>query len=269
MSASRLLNLSSRRTVKIRGRQLQLCNFFFDTPVQQERRLPRRADLTGLKVWPTALRILDEVAETLIPSLRARAEAQQRPLRVLELGSGTGALGLGVALIVGGPSHVIVTDPNLPVNFTEEQSGSSLEWLQTNVEINQDVTSAAGALVEARELEWANDAHLDALLAECSQRNGHGDSGGFDLVLGSEILYDPDQYSHLHKVLRRVAACSDEEAVTVLGYTLRHGAEARFLAESRRHFGAVDTQRYERTDATSAWELTTLREPIIQHSHEP
>lgn len=257
--SSRLLSLSSRRNVSIRGQNLQLCNFFFDTPVQQERRLPRRADLTGLKVWPTALRIIDEITDSLLPRLRARAEAQQRPLRVLELGSGTGALGLGVALVAGGPSHVVVTDPNLPVNFTEEESGSSLEWLEANVEINRDVTSAAGAHVEARELEWANDAHLDALLADGPwSRLG----GGFDLVLGSEILYDPDQYPHLHKVLRRISACSDEGAVSLLGYTLRHGAEARFVKEARSYFGSVETRTFDRTETTSvAWELTTMRGP--------
>ena len=248
---ARLLSLSSRRTVKIHGLPLQLANYFFDTPVQQEIRIPRRADLTGLKVWPTALRILDELSESILPQMRERAAARRRPLRVLELGSGTGVLGLGVALI-GGPSHVVLTDPNLPVNFTETESGSSLEWLQVNVDLNRAAFQHAGAQVEARELEWTSDEHVESVRLACLP----DDADAFDLVLGSEILYDPDQYDPLLKTLNQLARA--EDTLTVLGYTIRHGAEARFLEKAKSSFSCVETRRFERGEAGSAWELTMI-----------
>lgn len=252
MATARLLSLSSRRTVTVHGVPLQLANYFFDTPVQQEIRIPRRADLTGLKVWPTALRILDQLSESVLPELRERAASRKRPLRVLELGSGTGVLGLGVALI-GGPSHVVVTDPNLPVNFTETDSGSSLEWLQVNVDLNRDAFQQAGAHVEARELEWTSDEHIESVRRACLP----GDADAFDLVLGSEILYDPDQYDPLLKTLNRLARADD--TLTVLGYTIRHGAEARFLKKAKSNFSHVETRRFDRGEASgSAWELTMI-----------
>ena len=240
-----------RRTVAVNGKTLTLLQHFFDTPVAQEIRIPRRADLTGMKVWPTALKLLDRLAcDEELQGLRARAAAASRPLRVLELGSGTGVLGLGFALLGGGPTEVVVTDPNLPVNLTEAESASSLEWLQANVEVNREEMADLGARVEAHELEWSNDGHHAAL------RAAHPDD--FDMVLGSELLYDPDNYAPLLHTLRRVAAAP--HTLTVLGHTIRHGAEARFRKSAAEAFVRCETHASERAEAGAAtpWEMITL-----------
>ena len=244
----RLLKLSSRRSVSIEGAHLQLANYFFDTPVAQDR-VRRSADLTGLKVWPTALKLLKEVSSSHLPKLLAKAATHKRPLRVIELGSGTGVLGLGVALLSGPSSHIVLTDPNLPVNFTESESGSSLEWLQVNADLNREATDAAGARVEVQELEWSNAEHRANLLAR--------EGASFDLVLGSELLYDPDQYRPLLQVITELSAHPD--TLTILGYTLRHGAEARFVTGAEDRFERVETRHFERSAASPVeWQLTTL-----------
>ena len=62
----------------------------------------RRADLTGLRLWPISLKLLQEYEEHVLPRLReqrAQCGRPSAPLRVLELGAGVGALGLGVAAL--------------------------------------------------------------------------------------------------------------------------------------------------------------------------
>lgn len=238
------------RTVEIGGRAITLAQHFFDTPVAQPLRLPRRADLTGMKVWPTALRILEQLQERALPQLHAAAAAEQRRLRVLELGSGTGVLGLGIAALGG--SSVVVTDPNLEVNFSMERSGTSLDWLRANVETNASAIDDAGSSVDAHELEWSSQEHAASLRAACLPAGAD-----FDLVLGSELLYDPDQYEPLLQTLRAFAR--SPATLAVLGYTERHGGEERFLKKAADDFAIEERKRFERTERASAWNLVALR----------
>eukprot|EP00966_Prymnesium_polylepis_P085892 1987871-Prymnesium_polylepis.1 len=138
----------ARRTIEVKGVRLQLLQHFFDTPVAQPRRFPRRADLTGMKVWPTAYRMVERMEMTVLPRLRERAALTTRPLRVLELGSGTGIGGLALALHLRDCSTTVLTDPDLPVNYSEAESGTSLELLRANVSLNVAALEAADARVE-------------------------------------------------------------------------------------------------------------------------
>lgn len=246
------------------GRELRLLQHFFDeAPVEQPRRHPRRADLTGMKVWPTAVKMLEQLQRpgSLLETLVGAAE---RPLRILELGAGTGVLGLGLAMLCE-RSHVVLTDPNLDVNWSETESGSSLEWLQANVDLNRKSFDALGVRVEARALEWSSDEHINALLDE------HRGEDTFDLIVGSELLYDSDNYSPLLDVLARVDAASSRASssggeaamavapVALLGYTRRHGGEERFLKQAMGVFAQVETRHFERNEHSSPWAMTTLR----------
>ena len=56
-----LLSRASRRTVDVNGTKLAFVQHFMDVPVAQPRGFLRRADLTGLKIWPTALRFLERL----------------------------------------------------------------------------------------------------------------------------------------------------------------------------------------------------------------
>ncbi|KAL1519566.1 hypothetical protein AB1Y20_023080 [Prymnesium parvum] len=203
------------------------------------------------QVWPTAHRMLRRMDETVLEQLRRAAAERARPLRVLELGSGTGIAGLGVALRLGRAASVVLTDPELAVNYAEAEAGTSLDLLRANVALNQPALEAAGAQVEARALEWADAAHARELRRACLPEGGE-----FDLVLGSELLYDSDHYAPLLAVL--AAFVRSEATVAVLGYTHRSGSEARFLKQAAERF-AVETEEFPRSEASAPWALSTLR----------
>jgi hypothetical protein len=242
--------MSAVRSVNVNGTALRFEQHFFDDPVAQPRQLPRRADLTGLKLWPTALKILDKLQEQRAGELFEAAASEGRRLRVLELGSGVGVLGLSVAAL--GRADVVVTDPNIKVNFSETVSGSSLELLQRNVDTNRLALDAVGSVAVAHELEWSNEAHADALHAACLH-----DGSEFDLVLGSELLYDPDQYDSLLRTLCRFA--NDRRTVAVLGFTHRHGVEDRFLQRAVGEGGfQLERESFAAAERSSAWTLATL-----------
>ena len=58
-------------------------------------------------------------------------------IKVLELGSGTGILGIGIASL---GCKVVLTDPALDMNLSEEHSSNTIEHLRKNVEQNKELT---------------------------------------------------------------------------------------------------------------------------------
>ena len=58
-------------------------------------------------------------------------------IKILELGSGTGLLGIGIASL---GCKVILTDPALDMNLSEQLSSNTMEHLRKNVEQNKDIT---------------------------------------------------------------------------------------------------------------------------------
>ena len=57
-------------------------------------------------------------------------------IKILELGSGTGILGIGIASL---GCKVVLTDPALKMNLSEEHSSSTIEHLKNNVDRNKDL----------------------------------------------------------------------------------------------------------------------------------
>ena len=64
---------------------------------------------------------------------RGLKEKSVGEINVLELGSGTGVLGIGIASL---GCNVVLTDPALDMNLTEEVSSNTLEHLRKNLEQN-------------------------------------------------------------------------------------------------------------------------------------
>lgn len=107
---------------------------------------------TGGKVWDAAIAFryfLNELPELL-----------QGGLRVLELGSGCGWLGMSLAK----------ERKDLEVVMSERPAFGALDWLQHNIDLNP------GLQVEAIELDWA------AVPPEiCAKK--------WDIIIGSELVY--------------------------------------------------------------------------------
>ena len=83
---------------------------------------------------------------------------------------------------------------------------STLEWLQRNIELN-----VASKRARAKRLVWGSVDDARALLRD----------GGFDLLVGSDLLYDTFNYGPLVDTIMSLAPARG----CVLGYVTRHGAE--------------------------------------------
>ncbi|XP_013889911.1 protein N-lysine methyltransferase METTL21A isoform X2 [Austrofundulus limnaeus] len=124
--------------------------------------------------------------------------------RVIELGAGTGLVGI-VAALLG--AHVTITDRE-----------PALDFLSANVEAN--LTPAPQQPVVVSELTWG--VALERYPA-----------GGFDLVLGADIIYLEDTFPSLIRTLEHL--CSDATAV-LLACKIRYERDTNFLSMLKRGF---------------------------------
>lgn len=114
-------------------------------------------------------------------------QSKYRPLFdgkcVLELGSGTGYVGLLTAACFA-PSHVVLSD-----------LGTHVACMQQNVARNASVLRPS-VQVHVTELSWGCAAHEAALLASHPQ---------VDVILGTDVAYLPELYDPLLHTLRTIA----------------------------------------------------------------
>ena len=107
---------------------------------------PLTGDNLGLKTWGTAFTIakrLESFKYILFPSLFPGCKPDGSSPNVLELGSGTGLVGIAAAAIWG--VSVLLSDlPEIKEN------------LEFNVEANQEVVEVRGGRSASRVLDWKN-----------------------------------------------------------------------------------------------------------------
>lgn len=166
-------------------------------------------DLTGLRVW--------EAAPVLIRHLQRHAPRLLQGRQVLDVGSGTGAVGLAAAAL--GASQVALSDADSPATISTDhgwQEGSVLQTLEENVAQN---SAAVQSAVSVEELRWGDHSHIAALRKRWPD--------GFDTIVASDILYyKPEEtYDSLAETIRALAA---PDARVVLAYMVRHGHEHTF-----------------------------------------
>lgn len=236
------------RSLKVGDSSVNVRQHFFDQPVPQPRTGPLRADLTGMKVWPVSLRLLDRLCDESDARLGIDALLRRRggdsPLRVLELGAGVGLLGIALAARRHDVS-VLLTDPGVNVHF-EDGASNTLEWLSANVHANAHVIKGRAS---AGRLLWGCDDHIEAI----------GQLGPFDLILGSDLLYDPDQYAALRATLD--ALLLDSSSVAIFGFTSRIGAEEKFLQLASQRFSVDNLWHPSTGNGASLWASTVIRLP--------
>ena len=144
----------------------------------QHRALPAK-DMTGLHLWNCSLRLVRYLTSP--TELPRTVTKLSRPLRIVELGAGTGLLGLAVANRLGsGVSEVVLTDPDVAIGG----GWTSLDVLRANVEANVAISPTAAAA----KLLWGDAGDIAALA---------GHHGVFDVAIGSELLYREDSVAAL------------------------------------------------------------------------
>jgi len=158
---------------------------------------------TGVVVWDAAL-VLAKYLETI--------RAQIKDTKVIELGSGTGAVGLCAAAL--GASSVLLTDLH-PL----------LEMLQHNIDLNRSlVEDRVGCL----SLSWGDPEAIQRAQDLCS----------WDFILVSDCVFYMDSVAPLVKTLAQLAGLNTQ---LLLSYEERQSQEKlqvmkEFFAQMKNHF---------------------------------
>ncbi|XP_043916474.1 protein N-lysine methyltransferase METTL21A [Protopterus annectens] len=116
---------------------------------------------------------------------------------VIELGAGTGLVGI-VAVLLG--ATVTITDRKVAMNF-----------LESNVRAN--LPAGLHSRAQIKELTWGHQLE-------------HFQKGGFDLILGADIIYLEETFEDLLKTLEHL--CSDK-TVVLLSCRIRYERDENFL----------------------------------------
>ncbi|KNC80872.1 hypothetical protein SARC_06771 [Sphaeroforma arctica JP610] len=149
-------------------------------------------ETTGGHTWEAAIKLFD-----FIGSQQEICDLDRGNERLLELGSGTGWLGIALTLNL----------PNIEsITLTEQACGGALAYLQDNVSKHAHLLPRTDAIVTAT-LDWTKP--LDS---ELVQACGEG-----SLVFGSDLLYNSDGVEMLPKVLAAFCAAG---ATVLYAHTL-------------------------------------------------
>ncbi|XP_072988554.1 uncharacterized protein [Typha latifolia] len=174
------------------------------------RQLPSQG--LSFQLWPAAntlVSLLDHNPSKLLfpdPSTPAAAK-----LRILELGSGTGLVGIAAAAVLG--ARVTLTDlPHVLPN------------LRFNAQSNASAIASNGGEIEVRQLRWGEEEDMDGLNA-------------FDVVMASDVVY----YDHLFEpLLRTVEVFVKGEVGFVMAHLRRwKKRDAVFFRKARKLFDVV------------------------------
>ena len=167
-------------------------------------------DLTGLRLW--------DAAPALISYLDRHRARLLRGRHALELGAGTGAVGIAAAAL--GARSVLLTDSDREASLATAsgwRAESTLAHVRGSVQLNPPSVARRVAVAE---LDWGDEAHI----ARVGRR--------FDLVVASDTLYYPRRT--YERLARTFGALTSAGGTALLSYKVRHGHEpgfARLLVE--------------------------------------
>jgi predicted nicotinamide N-methyase len=178
-------------------------------------------DLTGLQVWGSAFKLIEYLVKT------CKHSPDRGQIKCLELGSGTGIVGIAAAYL---GMSVVLTDPGRSVNFTHELSGNTIDCLQGNIELNAAVADQTAV----RQLLWGEERHISRIKRE--------QKGEFDLVVGSDLLYEQSNHAPLLATLRAFVNSPTTRAVLCFK-TRSAGEEDQFLKQALQHFHVEEVLR--------------------------
>lgn len=160
---------------------------------------PLTGDNLGLKTWGSSYalaQMLQAIGETTLSHLLCRQDGSSRPV-VLELGSGTGLLGLAAAPIW--KTRVLLSDlPEIMPN------------LGHNVEANQSTIESLGGSVKAGALRWGGEEEqVDAVLFPAKNQ--------FSIIIVADPLYNDDHPDLLAQAIDgQLALDTDARAMVMI-----------------------------------------------------
>lgn len=181
------------------------------------RQLPSQG--LSFQLWPAAttlVTLLDQhrchpTTGSLSRTLAAISNGpDHRPLKVLELGSGTGLVGIAAAVTLG--ANVTVTDlPHVLPN------------LQFNVDANANLVALQGGTITVAPLRWGKDGDVETIERD------------FELVLASDVVYHDHLFEPLLQTLRLLMD-GDKKMVFVMAHLRRWKKESVFFKRAKKLF---------------------------------
>jgi len=154
----------------------------------------------GGKVWDSSFVLMRYLEEQRASLLQGK--------RVVELGAGTGIVGLGGALIGCSCASMTITDYESVCRLISEN-------IRLNLLLAPDATTAASLkCCRAVPLDWGKDLP-DSL-------------GAVDVVIASDVVYDPAGYMPLAHTLAQLLRSTDA-SVCILAHRSRHPEERSFF----------------------------------------
>ena len=161
---------------------------------------------TGVVVWDAAL-VLAKYLEQHRHEVRGRA--------VLELGAGTGAVGLSAGVL--GAARVVLTDQE-----------DLVEFLEHNIDLNTEVTQP-GSEVTAMPLHWGDNTHIEAVMNTVTR---------LELILVSDCVFYKESLDDLVETMQLL---SDKNTKILLTYEerdsqIKHDVMKLFFEKMKSHF---------------------------------
>ncbi|KAI1267496.1 putative methyltransferase-domain-containing protein [Xylariaceae sp. FL1019] len=142
---------------------------------------PITGDSLGHKTWCSSYLMAQQLGIISTGSFsHLLGLARASPAKVLELGSGTGLLGMAAAAIW--QTEVVLTD--LPIIMTN---------LNFNIEQNRETIEGLGGRMSSGTLTWGTDNGNDAMFLHRNQ---------FDIILAADGIYDDDHPALLSSAIQ-------------------------------------------------------------------
>ncbi|XP_071731321.1 uncharacterized protein [Rutidosis leptorrhynchoides] len=194
------------------------------------RQLPSQG--LSFQLWPAAdtfVKLLDSYHESNADRFSGAVTSvnpRSRPIRILELGSGTGVVGIAAAAILG--ADVTVTDLH-----------HVLPNLKFNVDVNSGALEPRGGEVHVAALSWGENDEMKVIGRE------------FDLIIGSDVVYHDNLFDPLLETLKYLLLdngnCNgvdgisngnggEGEKVFLMGHLRRWKKESGFFKKAKKYF---------------------------------
>jgi D-xylulose reductase len=172
------------------------------------------ADNLGFKTWAASYLLAKRLVRLDLPACFTK-----RPFFALELGAGTGLVGVAAAAVLG--AYVCVTDlPAIAPN------------LQRNIEANESVGLLRGGHVAAAVLDWTRPGSMEWPESDCSPVTNDRvlmeslqERSSYSLILAADCIYAPEHPKPFAETVARWL-WKDSDARAVVELPLRPGFDA-------------------------------------------
>ncbi|KAG0348687.1 hypothetical protein BG004_004509 [Podila humilis] len=174
------------------------------------------------------------------------------PIRIVELGAGTGYVGIALAKRLRPSASLVLTDLEEVMPLLEKNVRDAFHWRVANYISTTTIASTSSvptarvseqqqacAKLKVEPLAWGNSSHAAKILSQ----------GRVDYIVASDLVYFPELYPPLLQTLIEI---SDLETRIIFGYKDREQWKETPFWEQFGRFFEIEVVRIEKTRSTTA-----------------